>query len=108
MKLKLNVTWFLSQISNLFRKILTILFIVLSIGSGFVIGYYYDKLSESVSLENETKYVRSLNETSIAINEKNQLLIMDRTSGSYRIYEDSVGVIIFTMYTNREFLKHTK
>jgi hypothetical protein len=43
--------------------------------------------------------VRKIKETSVAINERGELMIIDRTNGGYVMYEDSVGQAIFTLYS---------
>lgn len=47
--------------------------------------------------------VKTLDETSIAINERNEMLIINRADGSYQIYQDSVGITIFNMYAARMY-----
>jgi hypothetical protein len=39
--------------------------------------------------------------TSVAINERNELLIFNRETGSYTIYAPNVGNMIFNLYANR-------
>jgi len=39
--------------------------------------------------------------TSVAINEREELLIFDRTNGSYIVYSPNVGNMIFTLYANK-------
>ena len=47
-------------------------------------------------------------EISIAINESKQLMIIDKVTGSYTTYSDSIGMSIFSMYANRLSQKVTK
>jgi hypothetical protein len=42
-----------------------------------------------------------LQNVSVAINERKEILIIDRTTGEYSTYEDSVGMAIFNMYAGR-------
>jgi len=44
---------------------------------------------------------RTIGETSIAVNERGELMIIDRKEGSYQLYQDSVGQVIFNMYAAR-------
>lgn len=42
-----------------------------------------------------------LKDISVAINERNEMLIIDRRTGEYVTYEDSVGMAIFTTYAGK-------
>jgi hypothetical protein len=47
----------------------------------------------------------SMNETSIAVNERGELMVIDRRNGSYQIYSDSVGRSIFNLYAGQMYAK---
>lgn len=69
-----------------------------------VIGYFIGKFSFELFKPTEvttTPSVRSMNEISIAINESNDILIIDRKDGTYEMFSDSVGMTIFRMYAGR-------
>ena len=105
MELKNKMEVVKAYLSNALKKIGAVSVILMAIGAGFVVGYYYNTLFKKMEDNNQFKHVRTLNETSVAINEKNQVLIMDRNTGTYKIYEDSVGVVIFNMFANKMFIK---
>lgn len=42
-----------------------------------------------------------LKNVSIAVNERNEMLVIDRKTGEYVTYQDSVGLAIFGMYAGR-------
>ena len=44
-----------------------------------------------------------LDETSIAINERNELMIIDRSTGMYEVYESKIGNTIFSLYANQMY-----
>ena len=46
------------------------------------------------------KLTKKIGKVSVAINERNELMIIDRADGSYEIYQDSVGRCIFNLYAN--------
>lgn len=107
MKLKSKMENVKVYITNTLKRIGAVSVILMGIGAGFVVGYHYNTLFKKMEDNNQFKYVRTLNETSVAINEKDQLLIMDRNSGTYKIYGDSVGVVIFNMFAKKMFIsKH--
>lgn len=73
---------------------------------GFFSGKMYDSYLNKI---NEKKYKEPINykDISIAINERNELMIIDRVSGDYKTYQDSVGRGIFDMYSKIVFLEKT-
>jgi hypothetical protein len=40
-------------------------------------------------------------EISIAVNESNELIMIERATGDYIVYSDQIGQTIFGMYANR-------
>jgi hypothetical protein len=57
--------------------------------------YHYTKQKPSTAKE-----VKKISETSVAINERGEMLIIDRKTGEYTVYQDSVGKSIFVLYAN--------
>lgn len=77
--------------------------IVIALFIGFVIGIHHTKMQEASSektLDN-TKSIHRLKETSVAINERDEVMIINRNDGTYEIYEDSIGKTIFRMYASQ-------
>jgi len=48
------------------------------------------------------------NEVNIAIDESNNLIIIDNESGKYTIYQDSIGQTIFKLYAKNIWRPETK
>lgn len=74
--------------------------LVLIFAFGYICSDVYHRISnpqkeEVVSVSKETKKIGKI---SVAINERNELMIIDRTNGSYEIYQDSIGRCIFNLY----------
>jgi hypothetical protein len=63
--------------------------------AGFGLGYYFQELKVKPKAVNETILNK---EVRIAIDSEDKLIIMDRKTGQYIIYSDSVGSAIFKMY----------
>jgi hypothetical protein len=69
---------------------------------GFTIGRYTQDYPPK-----ETKSVNPYStplkpeEVSIAVDEQNNLLVIQRKTGDYIVYSNEIGVSIFKMYTNR-------
>jgi hypothetical protein len=72
---------------------------------GFIVCDVYhritDKEKHSTTNVVNLKNVHKLDETSVAINERNELLIIDRKTGTYEIYQDSIGNMIFSLYAGK-------
>lgn len=73
----------------------------------FIFGYVSSEIYHRIKNSKEDKVVvaspkatKSISKVSVAINERNELMIIDRTNGSYEIYQDSVGRCIFNLYAN--------
>jgi hypothetical protein len=72
----------------------------------FILGYFsseiYHKVksSEIVAEKSSPKVTKKIDKVSVAINERNELMIIDRTDGTYEIYQDSVGMCVFNLYAN--------
>ena len=92
------------------KKTLTASFYPVVIIVALTIGFFSGKMYNSyLNKINEKHYKQPINhkDISIAINERNELLIIDRVSGEYKTYQDSVGRGIFDMYSKIVFLSKT-
>jgi len=96
-----------NKVSKFFKAMYPIFLILISLICGCFIGYYYEEFSKNKIEINEFTNIKLLKTTSIAINEKNQLIIIDKNNGTYKIYEDSIGQVIFNIYANKLFIKET-
>ena len=58
--------------------------------------------SEKVEeVDNPYAHAFTPDELSIAVNESNELLMIERSTGKYIVYSDQIGQTIFEMYANR-------
>lgn len=80
------------------RKVVNYVFLLLVLAAGFFVGKTYVELKPE---EKDPLTTQSVDKVSIAVDESNQILIINRETGEYQIYSDSVGIIIFKMYANR-------
>ena len=70
--------------------------ITVSLIVGFSIGYYYDFIKNSIARNKPSSVKRE--EVSLAIDERNNLLIIKKSDGTYTTYQDSIGYMIFNLY----------
>lgn len=89
-------TQILEKSRILLKKIGKFIIFVLLVVFGYSICeiYHYTK-------NKSTNTVKKGNEVSVAVNERGEMMIIDRTTGEYNLYQDSVGIFIFNLYANR-------
>jgi len=76
--------------------------------ASFFLGVLAVRIDEHFRQPTETnpfKNVKYPQTVSVAINESNDMLLMDKTTGEYQIYSDSVGLAIFKLYVNKMYVK---
>lgn len=71
--------------------------ISLSFVAGASIGYYYDFIKTNYTKQTPVVSVKK-DEVKLAIDENNNLLVIRKKDGSYTVYQDSVGYMIFNLY----------
>ena len=89
----------IQKLLNAANRVGNYLLLVVCLCAGFFIG----RVSHQI-LPKEDKVdvsTKSLNSISIAINESNDLLLIDRSTGKYDVFADSVGFTIFRMYAGK-------
>ena len=92
------------QIKSLAKPFLLIVMISSALGIGWIVGYYTNKIVNNYVNQ---KSVRTHETVSVAINEKNQLILIDKETGEYQIYSDSVGLNILKIYA-KSIVSQTK
>jgi predicted negative regulator of RcsB-dependent stress response len=97
---KLSMQTALEYLKVLANKLGTIIVIAAAMVIGFLIGYYYWYMSVKTSIQKKPK---TLNTVSIALNDRSELMIIDRVNGVYTIYQDSVGLEIFNLYASQKY-----
>jgi hypothetical protein len=75
---------FKTKFKNVFNQVFWVLMVVLGVGAGFAVGYYYEVINPK-----DVKGVSTLinrNQITLAMDEYERLLIIDKTDGSiYRL-----------------------
>jgi hypothetical protein len=96
-----------SKLKMLGNNVGKVTVIVVAISIGFFTGefYYKSKNTSEKKLPMDLKTVHTLKQTSIAINERDELLIIDRQGGSYEIYDSQVGKVVFRLYASQMAMK---
>lgn len=90
---------FKTKLKNIFNQVFWVLMVVLGIGAGFAVGYYYEVINPT-----EVKQVSTVvnrNEITLAMDEYERLLVIDKQTGEYTVYADSIGKSIFNLYARK-------
>jgi hypothetical protein len=86
------------KIKKFFNRFMNVTIVATTLVAGFGMGYYFQELKRQPKAVNETILNK---EVRIAIDSEDKLILMDRKTGGYTIYSDSVGKIIFKMYASK-------
>ena len=90
------------KVLNLAKPALNIIAVVSLTTAAFQIGrYYQSSKSSNPKQTNPYAHAFSPEEISIAVNESNELIMIERSTGKYIVYSDEIGQTIFGMYANR-------
>ena len=87
------------------QKLLTVGIVAVSIVGGIFAHKIYQKLNEEKPCKSTIIYpeMKVMTNTSVAVNERGELMLIDRKNGTFQIYQDSVGKTIFKMYANKMY-----
>ena len=87
---------------KLVKPALNVIITVSIATAGFQLGNMYgSSKKEEVKQINPYAHAFSPKEISIAVNESNELIMIERATGKYIVYSDTIGQTIFGMYANR-------
>ncbi len=98
-----KVAVILGKAKTVFNHVGKITIILTALIVGFIAGELYHRANQKKDekLPMDLKTVHALKQTSVAINERNELLVIDRATGTYEIYEDAVGKVILRLYASQ-------
>jgi hypothetical protein len=85
----------IEQIRALAKPFWLILMISFALTIGWIVGYYSNKITTNYINQ---KIVKTTKTTSVALDEKNQLILINKETGEYQVYSDSLGLNIFNIY----------
>jgi hypothetical protein len=91
------------KVMNLLKPAMNVI-IVAAVGTVMFrlgIAYQSNESQENIKVDNPYAHAFSPEEISIAVNESNELIMIERSTGKYIVYSDQIGQTIFGMYANR-------
>ena len=90
------------DVQKFFKTSGNIVLLVVTGLSAFSMGYYYPKIKASI-IEEEIKMgeIKGKEFISTSVTDRGELLILDRNTGRFQIFEEKVGFDIFKAYGQR-------
>lgn len=93
------------QLKQLGKKVLNILIAGLVVGCAFFAGFYIASIKttlvEAKSQVNQLNDVKTLKDVSVAIDNSDNIIMLNKLDGTYTLYSDSVGTAIFKLYVGK-------
>lgn len=104
---KEKIKEFLLKVKPTLTKVIRYSIITVAIVASFLVGKFVESYKNKKSGVEENKIVKvKKEEVNIAIDETNNLIIIDEHTGEYVIYEDSIGQTIFKLYARNIWNQH--
>lgn len=95
--MKKTMETLLIKFKPMLKNLMFITFVVLSLSTGFFVGKFYNNNFEPKEPTIEMIKWRR-NEVNLALDENNRLIVIDKSTGNYTVYQDSIGISIFKLY----------
>lgn len=103
---KFNLKSALEKVKVFIKHFMFYVVFVLSLIAGFSVGYHYKTLVSLTKNNISKPEVVMKQDISLAIDESNNLLVINKKDGTYILYEDSVGRTIFNLYAKNIWGEH--
>lgn len=100
----LKINW--NAFSTALKRIGRATIIIIAVAVGFISGeiyHNYQSQIRNISMQES----KTPEETSVAINERGELMIINRKKGNYTVYDKQVGNMIFNLYANKIYQTKT-
>ena len=90
------------KVKSVLKQLSFYTIISISFAAGISIGYYYDYIKTSYTKRPQVVSVKK-SEIKLALDENNNLLIIQKSDGTYVLYQDSIGYQIFNIYAKNMY-----
>jgi hypothetical protein len=91
---------FTENVKKFFNNVGKIAVIVIAMACGYAASEIYHRYDASIKAH-KMQEPKTVKETSAAINERGELMVIDRKYGTYQIYDGEVGRLIFELYASK-------
>mgnify|MGYP000843853432 FL=1 len=86
------------KVAPIFKSVTIYGIILCSVVAAFFVGVFYNQMTnKNKSSKVQVKTIVK-SEVNLAIDENNHLIVIDKKTGNYSIYQDSIGKTIFKLY----------
>jgi hypothetical protein len=86
------------KVLPVFKNITIYSIILCSIVASFFVGIFYNKMTIKENFEKVQVKTINKSEVNLGIDENNHLIVIEKETGNYTIYQDSIGKTIFKLY----------
>jgi len=84
-------------LKNISKKLIILIVSIVTLAGSFTAGFVYNKKTTPIEKGIEMLHI-DRSQINLALDEHNHLLVIDKKTGNYTVYDDSIGVAIFKMY----------
>jgi hypothetical protein len=102
--MEFNLKEFTLAIKKFFNNLGKVAVIIIAMACGYAASEIYHRYEASIKAH-KMQEAKTIQETSAAINERGELMVIDRKSGTYQIYDSQVGRTIFDLYAKEIYYK---
>lgn len=108
-KLKFISEEMIEKLSKTMKSLGNWILVVTVALSAFFLGYYYPKIKQTIVGEQKTFIVpKNSSQITVSVTDRGELMVMDRATGKFEIYDEAVGLNVFKAYGSRITQTHTK
>ena len=86
------------KIAPFFKNVTIYGIILCSVVAAFFVGVFYNQMTNKDKASKVQVRTIVKSEVNLAIDENNHLIVIDKKTGNYSIYQDSIGKTIFKLY----------
>jgi hypothetical protein len=102
--MEFKVKDYFEVVKRFFNNLGKVAIIVIAMACGYAASEIYHRYEDGVKA-NKMQEPKTIKETSAAINERGELMIIDRSNGTYQIFDGEVGRTIFSLYAKEIYYK---
>jgi hypothetical protein len=100
-KYNFNFKAFTENLKKFFSNLGKVAIIFTAMASGYATSEIYHRYEMTLKTH-KMQAVKTLEkDVSVAMNEKSELIFMDRTSGTYQMFDAQVGQEVFNLYASK-------
>jgi len=86
------------KITPFFKSVTIYGIILCSVVASFFVGVFYNQMTNKNKASKVQVKTIVKSEVNLAIDENNHLIVIEKKTGNYSIYQDSIGKTIFKLY----------